>query len=143
MAPRASTLGPELNQPLTAIVNYLQAARRIMASGADMAEELGGAVEAAERCALRAGEIIRRLRHMLSRGDAETASVRVIELVEESIAMACPLRGAMETSFELDVAPDLCVDVDGVQIQQVLINLIANATEAMEECVFRKIAIGS
>jgi two-component system, LuxR family, sensor kinase FixL len=144
MGTMASALAHELNQPLTAVVNYLQAARRIMATNpADGAEQLGGAIETAESCALRAGEIIRRLRGTLSRGDAETSSARVVDLVEESIAMACPLRGNAPASFELDIAPGLCVEVDGVQIQQVLINLITNALEAMEGCAVRKIVIAA
>jgi two-component system sensor kinase FixL len=143
MGTMASTLAHELNQPLAAVVNYLQAARRIMASHPNDADQLGEAIESAEGCALRAGEIIRGLRRTLSRGDAKTASARVIELVQESIAMARPLRGDTKASFELDVAPDLCVDVDGVQIQQVLINLITNALEAMEGCATRKIGIAA
>jgi two-component system sensor kinase FixL len=144
MGTMASALAHELNQPLAAVVNYLQAARRIMASNpADRADQLKGAIETAEGCAMRAGEIIRRLRRTLSRGDAETGPARVVELVEESIAMACPLRGGTPASFELDIAPNLFVEVDGVQIQQVLINLITNAFEAMEGCAIRKIVIGA
>jgi len=144
MGTMASTLAHELNQPLTAIANYLRAARRLIGSaGRESDDRLSEAIEMAETCALRGGDIIRRLRRTLGRGGAEAASVRVAELVEESLAMACPLRDDTKARFELDVAPDLCVKADGVQIQQVLINLITNALDAMEGCANPRIMISA
>ena len=142
MGTLASSLAHELNQPLTAIVNYLQAARRL-ADREEMgkAGDLGGAIQSAEECAVRAGEIIRRLRRMLAGESSETACVRVIELVEESIALACAAADDAAAEFALDVAPDLCIEVDAIQIQQVLINLITNALDATQGCDGRKIAI--
>lgn len=132
MGEMASALAHELNQPLSAMANYLSGARKLLArqEGADpRADE---ALEKAAGQALRAGDIIRRLRDFLARGEGERRREHLPKLVQEACALA--LVGAKEAgvrvSYQFD--PHLGeVLVDRVQIQQVILNLVRNALDAM------------
>ena len=130
----ASTLAHEINQPLTAIANYLKGCRRILErmDGAQV-PMLAGAVEEAANQALRAGQVIRHLREFVARGESERHIESLPKLVEDTSALA--LVGAREkgvrVSYRLDPRAKLVL-VDRIQVQQVLLNLIRNAIEAME-----------
>lgn len=140
----ASNLAHELNQPLSAIANYLRGCRRLIDSGEAPAQTLRDALSKAGDQALRAGEIIRRLRDFVSRGESEREVASLTRLVEEASALA--LVGAKEQGvtvrFALDPVRDL-IRVDRVQFQQVLINLVRNAIEAMEGVDRRELTIAS
>lgn len=139
----ASTLAHELNQPLTAVASYLNGARRLL-DGGD-AEDLPmarGAVESAAEQALRAGQIIRRLREFVARGESDRQSENLRRLVEEACALA--LVGAKEAGvhFTLQFQDQLPqVMADKVQIQQILVNLIRNAVEAMHKSDTRQLTV--
>ncbi len=129
----AAALAHELNQPLTAVANYLRGAQRLMQAREPDLARVRDAVELAVQQTLRAGQIIRRLRGFVERGDVISRAEPVATLIEEASALA--LLGAKERSIRviMSVAPDLPeVLVERVQIQQVLLNLIRNAIEAME-----------
>jgi len=133
MGEMASALAHELNQPLAAISNYMKGSRRLLAASADPnREKIESALERASEQALRAGQIIRRLRDFVARGESEKRVESITKLIEESGALG--LTGAREQGvnlqFELDRKHDLVL-VDRVQIQQVLVNLFRNALEAM------------
>lgn len=135
MGEMASALAHELNQPLSAIANYLRGSQRLIADRADPESlRVKGALEKAAEQALRAGQIIRRLRDFVARGETETHIESMTKLVEEASALA--LVGAKQhgvrVRFQLDPAADRVL-ADKVQIQQVLHNLIRNAVEAMGE----------
>jgi two-component system sensor kinase FixL len=135
MGEMASSLAHELNQPLSAIANYLKGSNRLLASRTDPdAGLLREALDKAGDQALRAGDIIRRLRDFVARGETETRVESLSKLVEEAGALA--LVGAKQqnirVSFRLDPRADLAL-VDKVQIQQVVLNLTRNAIEAMAE----------
>jgi len=102
------------------------------------------AMEKAAEQSLRAGEIIRRLRDFVARGESERRIESVKKLIEEASALA--LVGAKEhgvrVRFQIDPARDLVL-VDKVQIQQVLLNLIRNAIEAMEHSPRRQLLIAT
>ena len=143
MGEMASTLAHELNQPLSAIANYTKGARRLLEDSADerstiMREAMDNAAEQA----LRAGQIIRRLRDFVARGESERAIESVSKLVEEASALA--LVGAKDQGvrvrFQLSRSDDLAL-ADKVQIQQVLLNLIRNAIEAMQDGDRRELTI--
>jgi len=141
----ASTLAHELNQPLTAAVSYLNGARRLLdqneTSGLPMVRD---AVDRAAQQALRAGQIIRRLREFVARGEAELKIESLSRLIEDASALA--LVGAKEAgarvTFQLDPSIQLVL-ADKVQIQQVLLNLIRNALEAMLDCQQRNLTIST
>jgi two-component system sensor kinase FixL len=135
MGEMASALAHELNQPLSAIANYLRGSQRLIANRTDAeSARLQEALEKAGGQALRAGEIIRRLRDFVARGETEMQVENLTKLVEEASALA--LVGAKQSGvrvrFELDQRADP-VFADKVQVQQVLLNLLRNAIEAMVE----------
>lgn len=131
----ASTLAHEINQPLTAIANYLKGCRRLLERMAgEQALVLRDAVGKAADQALRAGDIIRRLREFVARGESERRIESLPKLIEDASTLA--VIGAKEHAvavyFRLDPAADLVL-ADRIQIQQVLVNLIRNAIEVMSE----------
>ena len=145
----ASTLAHEINQPLTAIANYLKGCRRILQR---MEEQGGGpdvprlkdAVGQAADQALRAGDVIRHLRDFVARGESERHIENLPKLIEEASALA--LVGAKEkgvrVSFRLDPDASLVL-ADRIQVQQVLLNLIRNAIEAMQDRPRRELTIAT
>jgi two-component system sensor kinase FixL len=141
MGEMASTLAHEINQPLSAIANYLKGSRRLL-EGNDDAAPVREAMDKATEQALRAGDIIRRLRDFVSRGETERRAESLPKLIEEAGALA--LVGAKEhdvrVRFLFDPAAEL-VMADRVQIQQVLLNLMRNAVEAMGESPRRELTL--
>src|SRR6266699_3422080 len=141
----ASTLAHELNQPLSAIANYVKGSQRLLAGKPDdLSKTLRGALDKAAEQALRAGQIIRRLRDFVSRGETERRVESITKLIEEASALA--LVGAKEqgvrVTFRLDPRAGLVL-ADRVQVQQVLINLIRNAIDAMEASHRRELVVST
>jgi two-component system, LuxR family, sensor kinase FixL len=134
MGEMASALAHELNQPLSAMANYLKGSLRLLDAETVARERLRDAIHKAGDQALRAGDIIRRLRDFVARGEAERRVESLPKLIEEASALA--LVGAKEHGvrvlFRFSPRVDLVL-ADKVQIQQVVLNLIRNAIEAMEE----------
>jgi two-component system sensor kinase FixL len=139
----ASMLAHELNQPLAAIANYTQGCVRFLNDLDDAAaERIRDALEEAAKQSLRAGGIIRHLREFVTRGETETNVETMRTLIEEAGALALvgSREQGMRTVFEF--APEGAeVLVDRVQIQQVLINLMRNAIEAMRESERRELIV--
>jgi two-component system sensor kinase FixL len=134
-----------LNQPLAAISNYMKGCRRLLdQSNPDVLPRVSEALDRASEQAIRAGQIIRRLRDFVSRGETEKRLERVPRLIDEAAALA--LVGAREqsvhTRFDLDLSTSLVI-VDRVQIQQVLVNLLRNALDAMQETTRRELTVSS
>jgi two-component system sensor kinase FixL len=145
MGEMASALAHELNQPLSAIANYMKGSRRLLEDSADEhAPVVREAMDKAAEQALRAGQVIRRLRDFVARGESERRVEDVKKLVEEASALA--LVGAKDKGvrvrFEFD--PQVVfVLADKVQIQQVLLNLMRNAIEAMEDSERRELIVST
>jgi two-component system sensor kinase FixL len=134
MGEMASTLAHELNQPLSAIANYLKGSSRMLEGfdGEDVMAVREAVTKAADQ-ALRAGQIIHRLREFVSHGENEKRVENLGKVLEEASALA--LVGARETGVRVRVSFGLVTDsvfVDRIQIQQVLVNLLRNALEAMQ-----------
>jgi two-component system, LuxR family, sensor kinase FixL len=136
----ASTLAHEINQPLTAITNYLKGCHRLLERiEGEPAAVLRDALTKAADQALRAGHIIRRLREFVARGESDHRVEGLSKLIEDTSTLA--LIGAKENgisvSFRLDPEADFVL-ADRIQIQQVLMNLIRNAIEIMVETTNRR-----
>ncbi len=145
MGEMASALAHELNQPLSAIANYMKGSRRLLENRSDDgAPMLRDAMDKAAEQALRAGQIIRRLRDFVARGESERRVEDVKKLVEEASALA--LVGAKDKGvrvrFEFDARIDFVL-ADRVQVQQVLLNLMRNAMEAMEGAKRRELVVAT
>jgi len=145
MGEMASALAHELNQPLSAIANYMMGSRRLLEGQTDdTARMVRDAMDKAAEQSLRAGQIIRRLRDFVARGESDRRVESLKKLVEEAGALA--LVGAKEhgvrVTFRLDPAIDRII-ADRVQIQQVILNLIRNAIEAMEGLPRRELEIST
>ncbi|HEY0435442.1 MAG TPA: PAS domain S-box protein, partial [Phenylobacterium sp.] len=134
MGEMASALAHELNQPLSAAASYVQGCRRLAAEEPVNAATITDGLTQAEGQLLRAGAIIRRLRDFASKGETERRIEGLPQLLEEAGALA--MVGAKEQGVRLrfDVPANLpLVLADKVQIQQVILNLMRNAIEAMAE----------
>jgi two-component system sensor kinase FixL len=142
----ASSLAHELNQPLTAIASYCDGAASLL-EGTPDSEQLEMAREAlrdtAEQ-AIRAGEIVRRMRDFLSHGETEHRDESLSRIITEANALA--LVGTREHGIDVQISLDPKAErvfVDRIQIQQVVINLIRNAIEAMLDSPVRSLAIST
>jgi two-component system, LuxR family, sensor kinase FixL len=146
MASLASSLAHELNQPLTAIANYCQAARDLLPVHT-RDEALAAVREALDEAAketIRAGQIVQRLREFVRPGESERHAESLARLVTEANALA--LVGSREYGIEVQVQLDPHADevfVDRIQVQQVLTNLIRNAIDAMMDSRLRSLRICS
>ncbi|MGE0828442.1 MAG: sensor histidine kinase [Hyphomonadaceae bacterium] len=140
----ASALAHELNQPLAAISNYLKGAGRLLNEADADRPRIQDALDKAVGQALRAGSIIHRLRDFTTRGEALARAESLPKLIEEATALAVVgLRDQrVQFRYEFDPAAERVL-ADRIQIQQVLLNLIRNAIEAMREAPRRRVTIST
>jgi two-component system, LuxR family, sensor kinase FixL len=143
MGEMASALAHELNQPLSAIANYLRGCRRLLEKGdpADQPRLAEALVKAADQ-AVRAGEVIQRLRQFVGRGETERRMENLKALIEEASTLA--LVGARELGVRVNMTFEEGCElalVDRVQIQQVAINLLRNAVDAMRDSPRRELGV--
>ena len=133
MGEMASSIAHEVNQPLTAVATYAQACRRMVQNGEVEAPEVLEVLERIGDEALRAGDIIHRLRGMIRRQESELIEVDINRLLEEIAPLASvdARLNEVELDFFLPATPPRVL-ADGVQIQQVVLNLIRNGIDAME-----------
>ena len=131
MGEMAAGISHELNQPLAAIANYAQACVRLLRLPTPDMPEISGALEQIAGQALRAGEIIRRIRSLVRNEDVRRETQDINELIREVHGLLASDARVHDGKLALDLASPLpSVTVDGVQIQQVLMNLVHNAFEA-------------
>ncbi|MET0294523.1 MAG: PAS domain S-box protein [Phenylobacterium sp.] len=138
----ASALAHELNQPLSAIANFVRGSVRLLGTPEPDRAMLKQALTEAGDQALRAGQIIRRLREFVARGEAERRIESLPKLLEEAGALA--MVGAKEAGVRLRFDIDGRVDkvlADKVQIQQVALNLMRNAIDAMQDVPRRELTV--
>jgi two-component system sensor kinase FixL len=132
MGEMAAGLAHEINQPLAAITTYAQACQRLLERSeqpdlTDIRESLAQI----SRQALRAGEVIRRLRAFVTNREVRKEPIGCNRLIEDLVTLARPDLRAHDVQLNLEVEPDLPeIMADAIQLQQVLINLIRNAIDS-------------
>lgn len=140
----ASAMAHELNQPLTAATSFMKGCLVLLKRKPLDEARLEDMISQGAEQALRAGQIIRRLREFVSKGEAERSIESLPQLLEEAGALA--MVGARERNvrlrYEIDPGVDLVL-ADKVQIQQVALNLIRNGIEAMEESPKKELFVGA
>jgi two-component system sensor kinase FixL len=143
MSGLAVSIAHEINQPLTAIVNYVETLEAMLADF--QIEQLPTFREALDDCAkqgIRAGQIVRRLREFVVEGDADRQFIKLGFLIKVAGELAFVDKSDRSLDFIVDI--DSCEDnilVDRIQMQQLLVNLFRNAIEAMKDSPVRRLAI--
>jgi two-component system sensor kinase FixL len=141
MSQFSAALAHELNQPLTAIVNYMNVAKRLLTAPDKTAKAQEALAKAGDQ-AERAGLIIRRLRDFVEKRDGKRAVENINAIAEDAIALAMVGTKAIDITVRTEFAPHSPpVMVDRVQIQQVMVNLLRNASEAMANSPKRELTI--
>lgn len=133
MGEMAGALAHELSQPLSAIVNFLGAANLMLEAATPTdSERLHNALLRASEQSKRAGEIIRRLRAFILRGEADMRAEKLTNMIREAAALVLFNTSSFGVRLSYDFeSEDRLVLGDRIQIQQVLVNLIRNAADAM------------
>jgi len=139
MGEMAAALAHELNQPLTAIGNSVGALKLMLRDGGQALDDAARArvvraAEQAEGQAVRAGEIVRRLRDFIARGEADARIEALQPLIEDAVALGAPDAKAEAIEVRFQFSPRARrVLADRIQLQQILVNLVRNAAEAMKD----------
>jgi two-component system sensor kinase FixL len=134
MGEMAAGIAHEVNQPLTAIATYAQACQRLIAKGEFPQEEIAAALEHIGTQALRAGEVIRRLRTFVKNREVRREPIEPNRLLEDVLTLA--QTDAHHNGVRMRIEPSQSgaqVQADAVQIQQVILNLVRNSIDAMAE----------
>jgi two-component system sensor kinase FixL len=140
MADMTAALAHDLNQPLTAAANYLFAARRLVGGNpAALA-----ALDKTEAQLVRAGRIVGRLREFMARGEPETATQSLHEVIRAARELAAPAlsQANVDLNLRLEAAQDLVL-ADRVEIEQALVSLIGNAIKAAGGSADRMVTIAT
>ena len=143
MSQLSSTLAHELNQPLAAVMNYMNAARRTLENGGDPARVVEILDKAASQTG-RAGQIIRRMREFIEKREPNRMPEDLNGVISEAVALG--LVGAADADIEVKVElqPGLPqLPIDKIQIQQVMVNLMRNAVEAVQQSQRRELKIST
>jgi two-component system sensor kinase FixL len=147
MGQMTAGIAHELNQPLTAVTNYVNAARRTLASMTETSEQADFARELMEKAAtqtLRAGIIIKNLRGFVEKRESARAPASLNKVVEEAVALGLTDTADLNVRTHLRLDPSVPpVLIDSVQIQQVLVNLIRNSVEAMRSSARRDLTLST
>ena len=138
------SLAHEINQPLGAILNNSSAAKLLMSQGPDKQGDIKEILTDIIKDAKRAGDVVRKIRGMVKKGDVNFEPLIINTLIEDVVELFYNSITINKVALRLDLQPDLAkVMGDRVHLQQVLLNLITNALEAMKECASSMLVIRS
>lgn len=132
MGEMAAGIAHEVNQPLTAIASYAQACQHLLSQPEANLEKVGQVLAKIDQQALRASQVIERLRSFVKKRSGEFASAKLVDLIQDTLALAKTDTRLLDYPVHVAIAPDLPdVLADAVQVQQVLLNLVRNGVDAM------------
>ncbi len=138
----SASLAHEMNQPLGAILNNAEAARILLSQTRDNQESIPEIIDDIIQDARRAGEVVRKVRSVLTKGDAQFEDLSINSLIDESLQILRNNFVLNDVTLRLDLMPDRAlVKGDRIRLQQVLLNLVTNALDAMKESPFRILTI--
>ena len=131
----AASIAHEVNQPLSAIITYAKSGRRWLAREAPDAAEVGDCLDHIAANGTRAADVIARVRNLARNVDTKQGRIAIAPLVAEIVELLHRELTAGDVQVRIAIPADL-PDVlgDPVQIQQVMMNLLLNAIQAMEHC---------
>jgi len=136
-----SAIAHELNQPLAAAATYARVARTALSRGLD-ATEIDTALDGALQQIFRAAAVLKRLRDFVQRGPLHRQWLDATQVVADSVALGALAIRQVDALLDVDIAADAGdVFVDAVQIQQVILNLLANAAEAVADASVRRVVV--
>jgi two-component system, LuxR family, sensor kinase FixL len=137
----ASVIAHDLNQPLTAAAHFLRGSRQLLRKAGALSAEVADALEEADRNIVRSSEIVRRMRGFIASGEMERTVEPLTEIVQEAcdFALADATRRGIGHRAEFETGCKVLVD--RVQVQQVLVNLLRNAVEAVSKVDCRDIVL--
>ncbi|WP_018609311.1 PAS domain-containing sensor histidine kinase [Uliginosibacterium gangwonense] len=134
MGEMASTLAHELNQPLSAISNYCMGSVNRLRQGNCPQEDILSAMEKASTQAARAGDIVRRVRDFVRKSEPQRSLVAIPTIIEEALGIAGIEAKRLGSKINTQIPDGLpMVMADRIMIEQVLMNLVKNAAEAMQK----------
>lgn len=136
----ASSLAHEVSQPLAAIMNFVQAAEQMVQMGQAGSPAISGLLGKIEIQASRASDIVKRLRAFVEKREFEHKRERLGSVIEEALALALVGLRGRDVQLHLALGAEE-VNIDRVQIQQVLVNFIRNAIDAMDGLANREVVI--
>ena len=137
-----STLVHEVNQPLTAISNYVNACRRLIKTGDQ--EQIQSVLQRITDQTNRTRGIVKRIREFVKKRDVQMRAEQLSQVIEEAITLtrASVRDGGLRFTVKTD-PPGVQVEIDRVQVQQVLFNLLRNAIEAMQDQPKRQLVVAT
>ena len=136
MGEMASGIAHEVNQPLTAIATYTQASLNLMKSESPDLGKLAEIVYKTQQQALRAGQIIRRMREFVKANTRQVSAIDLNELIQDAVSLCLPELKLRNIALTLELQSPLpLINVDRIQIEQVIINLIRNSADAFDSCL--------
>ena len=136
MGEMASGIAHEVNQPLTAIATYTQASLNLMKAENPNMDKLAEVVYKTQQQALRAGQIIRRMREFVKSNTKQVAATDLNELIQDAVSLCLPELKLGNIALTLQLQSPLpLINVDKIQIEQVIINLIRNSVDAFDSCL--------
>jgi two-component system sensor kinase FixL len=144
MAELSTSLAHEINQPLGAILNNAEAARTLLSQSKEERREIGETIEDIIQDAQRAGDVVRRIRGLVKKGEVKFAPLGVNTLIEDVVKLVHNSLSLNNVTLELDLRPDLTnIRGDRVRLQQVLLNIMTNALDAMKRGPSRVLTVRS
>ncbi|MCG6113939.1 MAG: ATP-binding protein [Mesorhizobium sp.] len=141
----ASALAHELNQPLTAVTNYINACRQELKNyGIEVPEQVTGLIDNAVSESARAADLMRRLRNFIAEGELVKEEVELAQIIQQGVKLALDSSGGPRPEIVLAIDPGLSpIWADRVQIGQVILNLVRNSLPAMRDSRERKLTISA